>query len=274
MNFRILKLDFAQFRHALAKLALAPIAALAAAFLLPGCATEPIQRNAVIAAEPAPQSGPVMIAPHVYVEHAISPEDTRHLLNLMGKARVRAAHFYGELVAEPDILFCVTQQCYRRYGGVGLGYTIGNRILISPRGARAAIITHELSHVELSARLDGRRDILDSIPQWFDEGTAVMVSLAHEFSDEAWASASRDGVEAPPLNALESVTGWNEATGINGVHMQRSYGTARQEVLRWYEKVGSKGLLQLIQALKNRENFFDAYQNIERSASPVTTAAL
>lgn len=255
---------------------MASIAGLVAFLSLPGCcATAPAHLAAqpVLQAQAKPQPGPVLIAPHIYVERAISPENTRHLLNLVDKARVRAAHFYGELVAEPDILFCVTHECYRRYGGVGLGYTIGNRILISPRGARAAIVSHELSHVELAARLDSR-DILDSIPQWFDEGTAVMVSLAYEFSDEAWSAACHDGADSPPLTALESVRGWNDITGENGVNMQRSYGTARQEVLRWYDKVGSEGLMQLIQALKNRENFFDAYQNIEKSATPITTAKL
>ncbi len=157
--------------------------------------------------------------------------------------------------------------CYRKFGGVGLGYTLGNTILISPYGWRAAIISHELSHVELATRLDGMPELLDKVPQWFDEGMAVMVSMAHEFSDEAWEDACSKGEGSPQLSELASMADWNRITGLNGVNMQLSYGTARQEVARWYAATGPKGLQQLIRNLKARQDFHTAYQSAEHSAS-------
>lgn len=207
------------------------------------------------------------IAPRVYVDREMAREDIPRLLNTVEKARVRTAYFYGELSAAPDILFCSTMECYRKFGAVGLGYTLGNTILISPYGARAAIVSHELSHVELAARLGWRPDVMDKVPQWFDEGTAVMVSLAYEFSDEAWLEACQNGEGPPRLSELESAEDWNQVTGANGVNMQRSYGTARQEIVRWYAKAGRKGLEQLIQALKDGENFHDAYRGIEENSA-------
>lgn len=212
------------------------------------------------------------IAPHIYVDREIPIGSVTRLLNIVEKARVRAAYFYGPLIAEPDILFCSTMECYTKFGAIGLGYTLGNTILISPYGARAAIVSHELSHVELAARLGWQPDVLDKVPQWFDEGAAVMVSLAYEFSDEAWLEACQNGASSPQLSELKSVEGWNQVTGANGVNMHRSYGTARQEVVRWHAKVGNKGLEQLLHALKDRGNFPDIYRSIEESSPAVILA--
>lgn len=213
------------------------------------------------------------IAPHIYIDREIPAESVKRLLNIVEKARVRTSYFYGELIAEPDILFCSTMACYAKFGAIGLGYTLGNTILISPYGARAAIVSHELSHVELAARLGGQPEIISKIPQWFDEGTAVMVSLAYEFSDEAWLEACLNGENSPRLSEIESMNDWNQVTGVNGVNMQLSYGTARQEVVRWYAKAGRKGLDQLLQALKSNEDFHETYRSIELNSAAVTLAA-
>ena len=261
------------------------VTAIAASIILSGCAGVGTARTEKTQKRPAPlagksgqpwsiaQTGMLPIAPHIYVDREIPAESAKRLQNIVEKARVRAAYFYGELIAEPDILFCSTIECYRKFGAIGLGYTLGNAILISPFGTRAAIVSHEISHVELAARLGGQPEVLDKVPQWFDEGTAVMVSLAYEFSDEAWLDACHNGESSPQLNEIESMNGWNQVTGANGVNMQRSYGTARQEVVRWYAKVGRKGLDQLIQALKNRENFHDVYRSIEENSAALILAA-
>lgn len=265
----------------MAKLTPILMAALVTIVLLPGCGGLGQVRTAKaqnrldhlhdrIAGSPILHPGDhslIEIAPHVFVDREIGPKYVAGLLKLMDKARVRAKFFYGELLSSPDILFCSTMACYREFGGVGLGYARGNTILISPQGWRAAIISHELSHIELAARLDNRPDILDKVPQWFDEGMAVLVSMAHEFSDEAWEEACHKGEGSPQLSELASMADWNRVTGINGVNMQLSYGTARQELARWYAAAGPKGLQQLIQSLKARQDFHAAYQNVEHSAA-------
>lgn len=244
--------------------------ALLASIVLPGGAspahaTDTSTLPAARAVMAPASNGMLAIAPHIYVDRELPAASVSRLLNIVEKARVRTAYFYGELISRPDILFCSTIECYRKFGGIGLGYTRGNQVLISPCGSRAAIVSHELSHVELAARLGWQAEILDKVPQWFDEGTAVMVSLAYEFSDEAWCEASHDGESAPQLNELESSKDWNQVTGNDGANMQLSYGTARQEVVRWYAKVGRNGLAQLIQALKEKRHFHEAYQGIENA---------
>ncbi|MEN6587214.1 MAG: hypothetical protein ABFE02_14335 [Sulfuricella sp.] len=217
------------------------------------------------------QSGMTAIAPHVYAEMGTSPARIAKLLNIVMKARVRTTFFYGELISDPDIYFCSGMACYRQFGAIGLGYTLGNRIAIAPQGARAAIVSHELSHVELATRLGGQQGPIDKVPEWFDEGLAVMVSQAYEFSDEAWLQATHNGASQPSLKELASRNDWSRVTGVGGCNMQLSYGTARQEVVRWYDKVGKKGLEQLIQSLNARKDFQAEFRNIESAGSLAQT---
>ena len=205
---------------------------------------------------------------NVFFDPDLSPELRNQIPALVDRARARVAGFYGALEAKPNLVFCATTDCFRRFGGVGLGFTDGTHIVISPRGACEAIVSHELAHVELASRLGGFARTLEKVPQWFDEGQAVMVSGAEEFSEDAWLAATRDGRDAPDLASLESVREWNRLTGYRGEYMQHTYGTAKREVVRWFAKSGSAGFAELVAALAGEEAFYSAYRRIEsRSAA-------
>jgi hypothetical protein len=117
---------------------------------------------------------------------------------------------------------------------------------------------------------------MEHIPQWFDEGQAVMASFAGEFNEDAWQDAIDDGALAPPLSALSAMNDWINLTGPNGDNMQMTYGTARREVSRWFSVVGIDGFADLLKALETREPFAEAYARIEAvyraaaNASPKT----
>lgn len=92
---------------------------------------------------------------------------------------IRQAHrlvadFYGSQESSPSLLICLTDACYSRIGGKKeRGIAILNRsVMLSPRGVDAMIASHEMSHVELHNRLTPAAEL----PQWFDEGLAVVVS--------------------------------------------------------------------------------------------------
>jgi hypothetical protein len=50
---------------------------------------------------------------------------------------------------------------------------LNRAVMLSPRGIDAVIAAHELAHVELHERLGSHAG---HVPQWFDEGLAVLVS--------------------------------------------------------------------------------------------------
>ena len=117
-------------------------------------------------------------------------------------------------------------------------------------------LTHELSHVELATRVGVVRALL-KVPQWFDEGLAVLVSADPDFTEARWLAATDNGARAPSPDRLRTLGGWLS------VDRELSYGTARHEVARWYARVGRSGLDRLFAALHAGETFERAYANAE-----------
>ena len=199
----------------------------------------------------------------VFVDPDMPEDQLRRLPRLVEGARRRLALYYGAAAAHPNIIFCASSDCYSGFGGVGLGFSDGSNVLISPRGQRIAIVAHELAHVELATRLGGLESVMEHIPQWFDEGQAVMASFAGEFNEDAWMEATDDGALAPPLSELSAMDDWVKLTGPKGENMQMTYGTARREVNRWFSVVGVEGFTDLLAALETNEPFSEAYARIE-----------
>jgi hypothetical protein len=125
-------------------------------------------------------------AENVGAENVGAEKDDAKVRAAVAGARQRVEYFFGERRSDPRVLICSTQECYRKLGGgQEKGRTVGARIvMISPAGANETIIAHELGHAELHERL-GAQD--KSIPQWFDEGVAVLVS-----QDERYLNPSGD----------------------------------------------------------------------------------
>lgn len=179
------------------------------------------------------------------------------------EAKKLVSYYYRDLLAKPNLVFCGSAACFSNFGGCGLGFTDGEHIVISRQGIRPDIIAHELAHVEFATRLGGFSRVLERVPQWFDEGLAVLVSKSEEFSDDAWLKSTHNGKDAPGLSDLESMQNWSKFTGDQGENRQLTYGTAKREVERWFMIVGSAGLWELIESLKHNESFLHAYRRIE-----------
>lgn len=112
------------------------------------------------------------------------------VLRVVAAARARVGAFYGGLKSSPRLLACVTEACYTHIGGGReKGVAVLNRaVMLSPRGLDPVIASHELSHVELHARL------VKDAPQWVDEGLAVVVS-----QDPRYLPAPATCPSGPPL---------------------------------------------------------------------------
>jgi hypothetical protein len=156
---------------------------------------------------------------------------------LIADADRHIAAFYGSRRSDPRVLMCSTTSCYQRLGGGGeKGRALRNwSLMLSPAGTNATIATHELSHVEFHQRLGSARS---KVPQWFDEGLAVLVSddarylqpaspqpapsghrcklpyaEARPIVDEQWGTSTANGVDHPYLQAGCVVSRWTDANG-------------------------------------------------------------
>jgi hypothetical protein len=115
------------------------------------------------------------LADGVYAEPGQTPVQRRQVLAVLATADERIRAFYGSRRSRPRVLVCRTPACYHRIGGGGeKGQSVLDvGLILSPDGINGVIAAHELAHVEFHERLGGARR---GVPQWFDEGLAVLVA--------------------------------------------------------------------------------------------------
>lgn len=191
--------------------------------------------------------GFVEIANNVYVDKEMPAAQRTEVLKTVSAAKSRVSKFFGGLEGQPKILACSTENCFvRSIGGSSpKGQAYGSSaLMLSPRGLDVVIISHELTHIELHSRVGVFRS-WRSIPSWFDEGLAVLVSEDPRFAEGDWLKATEDGKNAPKLNELT----WGKGS------WQMNYGTARRAVGKWYSHAGHAGLMRLIAEVKQGEDF-------------------
>ncbi|MEV4297940.1 hypothetical protein [Microbispora rosea] len=188
------------------------------------------------------------LAPDVYAESGLPQDRRRQVVSTVEEAERRVRDFYGGRQASARILACLSDRCYRKIGGGGeRGVAVLNRaVMLSPEGVDPVIASHEISHVELHARLVTD----DAVPQWFDEGLAVVVSgdpryLAPETAADR-CLVSTDAVLPVTLDA------WLRAAGAD----QRAYAKAACRVSRWVTANGGPhAVLDLVRRLNAGETF-------------------
>lgn len=213
------------------------------------------------------------LAPRVFVDKEMSLAQREEFRQVVYVAGTNIANFYGSIASQPVILACSTDECFSGIGGgKSLGKDLGkSKILISRRGLTIPILTHEWSHAELRTRMDAKFDGIfgmNSIPTWFDEGLAVVVSEEPRHSEKVWERIVAQKMDTPRLDDLVTLKGWNKAAGKYGDvdcalgvpgKINVVYATAGHEVRSWHRTVGREGLLKLIDRIKSGENFENSY---------------
>lgn len=185
--------------------------------------------------------GLTRVSEAVYSERSLTAEQKAQLVGLAVAARRQVEVFYGDRKSEPRLIACFTDECYDRLGGGGeKGVAVLNRaVMLSPRGLNSVIASHEMAHVELHRRLDGE------VPQWFDEGLAVVVSDDPRYLGEH-CGVPFDG----PLP--ETLSAWLDAARAD----QQVYSKAACRVQRWLDANGGRdAVLTLIDQINNGAAF-------------------
>lgn len=184
----------------------------------------------------------------VYTESGLSDPQRSQVRQVIQRAHELVADFYGSQESSPSLLVCLTDACYSRIGGKKeRGIAILNRsVMLSPRGVDAVIASHEMSHVELHNRLTSAADL----PQWFDEGLAVVVSNdARYLAPESAADRCLIAPAEPLPGTLEE---WLSAASKDA----GTYAKSACQVSRWLRENGGRaGLLSLVERLNAGEHF-------------------
>jgi hypothetical protein len=190
---------------------------------------------------------------NLYVEKTMPHAERQQAQDYVDKARKSVAAFYGGLEGNPRILVCATAGCYGKMGGGSRGMAMFDMALIlAPAGDNPVIAAHELSHIELHSRIGRINTFEKVVPQWFDEGLAVVVSGDPRYLKPEGAA---DRCTAEPIADLPaSRGGW-----VASVERDNLYPKAACRVLRWMNARGGPSAIgRLADAIAKGEDFATA----------------
>ncbi|GAB4024971.1 hypothetical protein [Spirosoma gilvum] len=222
--------------------------------------------------------------PNVYISRTATARQQTKFHQNVTQARDRIKRFWGSQQGRAVLIYCPTQADYEQYcaGGEGAGCSIGTPwgsayLILGPDGNDVDVIAHELCHDELFSRLGWWR-VKRQIPQWFNEGLALMVdyrysrpsiwerpdSSVNDLSSPAYESA----VPNPhhPMLKLSDLETTRDFFGSDYHHTMLAYQTAADEVARWLTRTGRRNVPILADAVATGETFTDAYQRLEKQS--------
>lgn len=211
----------------------------------------------------------------LYIEKGSSEESKSHLRSAMSDAEAAIKAAYGSVQSKPIVNACLTEECYRKFGGMGSKAKIyGSYILLSPRGFDWHFLAHEWSHDELRHRLT--LTAWYRLPQWFDEGVAVAISEAPEHSEAHWEYLGKENVSRPDraqLMTYKTLREWLNAVNLYGEtenadrkargesEIRPVYTAAGHELRLWLGERPSDKLLPIIEKLNSGQPFDIAYSS-------------
>lgn len=200
----------------------------------------------------------------VYIEKGAKPETIADFRSTIGEAKSQVRKFYGALTSEPTLIVCVTRDCDRRLGGQGakaraFGSTF---IFVSPEGFNSTILSHEFSHIELHARIGIWRSITGTVPAWFDEGLAVIVSRDTRYLKIDASGGMRCRVK-PLLDLPEDRREWRRAAGkADRSTIYAIYAMAACRTLVWLgANGGQQNFPALVDQIANSDGLFPGREN-------------
>jgi hypothetical protein len=198
-------------------------------------------------------SGFEEVAPRVWVDPALPAAQRAHVLELVTRGKATVGAFYGEYRARPKIIIGSDLGRLTRFGGNAFASTLyapwGASVIIGPQGQNEDVVTHELAHPELFARI-GWWQNLTQLPTWFDEGLAMQFDHRETYDEEAWAALDASGALVPLENMSDSSHFFDE-------HAVDHYTQARHEVAQRLARVGREGVLHLVDELRRGGRFHD-----------------
>lgn len=222
----------------------------------------------------------------IYISKDASARQRDILFSHFKEAHNRTQQFWGKSAGAAVVIYCPTQELYAHYcsGGEGAGCSLGmpwgqSFLVLGPDGNNADVMAHELCHDELFARL-GWLTIKRQVPQWFNEGLALMVDYRFttatnsdavrfleydaQWNYRAHGPAGLAPQFVPELSSLETTRDF--FYGDYG-RVMMAYLTAGREVSRWMATVGKGALPRLLTDLTAGQPFDEAYQYARKKQS-------
>ena len=222
-----------------------------------------------VAVFPASWMNLEQISNDVYVEKGMSEALKNVLLTQQMESKKFVIDVWGEIKSKPIIYACESKECAKSFNLSAPAHAVSRYTILRPEGFTKYLIAHETSHSEVIERA-GSFLKWKKIPQWFDEGLAVVVGPDPRHNESAWGKIISENLPHPSqeeLMKIHSIKAWNKATheynkNLNYNEIVVTYATAGHYVRKWYNKVGRSGLLKLFEKINAGYSFEKAYQEI------------
>ncbi|TAH18011.1 MAG: hypothetical protein EAZ08_12480 [Cytophagales bacterium] len=202
------------------------------------------------------------ILPNVYVSKKMKESDRKIFLTNYDSACKRIVNFFGSKEANSRMIVGSDGEVMQKFGNQQHGKAgmthftpVGTYIVIDKEGLNIDVISHELAHAELFARI-GWKNRTFLIPTWFDEGIAMLLDNRFIEMEEEWQFITLNGKNTPNLGEISTP----EAFFGNQQHIFTNYLTAKSEVQKWYARNGKEGLKKMIDCIDTQGNFKACYE--------------
>jgi len=173
---------------------------------------------------------------NLYYRESANLEDISLITSILEKAKERNRKFWGENQSEPIFIYCETDKDYEKFGSsimtpAAAHMSIKSFVVISNDGINLDILSHEISHTELSSRIGILNRAL-KIPVWFDEGIAMQIDHRNYYSFDTLAVKSDNFKVLPDVEKMDANQFWSGSKS----EVMLNYMTAKYRISKWYSK--------------------------------------
>ena len=212
-------------------------------------------------------SGMMEVKNEVFVGDNMSQDSIILFLNVLDSAIDKNNDFWNEKRNTPKILYCHSYDLIKKFNphgdrnhAISIFTPIGYHMVINDTGVEVNILSHELLHCLFYEKLGSLKwlKLTYKIPVWFDEGLAMQVDHRELFSEDK-IDNNRLIKDLRPIHHSKDFF-IEESLWIN-------YVSSKYEVKRWLSIVGSEGLIELINSINIKTNFYTEYSRIEKKAT-------
>jgi hypothetical protein len=214
---------------------------------------------------------------NTFISPSLDRQRRKNILTVINKAEMRIDSFWLGKQSRPRLILCETPREYQKYcqstegAGCSLGTPWGQSyVILNAQGLNVDVISHEMSHVELLERL-GWWKTTTEIPQWFNEGVALMLDRRFvnnpdapgrylDYMDE-WLYQTGGGQNILELENISSVKGFFAGSSQE---VMLAYMTSGMEVSYWLAFAGRGGLQDLSDEIKKGRSFAESYRDVEK----------
>lgn len=184
------------------------------------------------------------------------------IISLIKLADQRVCRFWNtdKRAGSPIFIFCYSNDELMNFSKSNAILTyrtpINDYVVFGKDRINLDMISHELLHTELTAKA-GYFKMINKIPVWFDEGVAMQVDYRPEFSEEKYLQV-KDSLGY--TIELAKISAPNQFYKDNHYY---HFLQSRHEVDSWLKIAKLNGLYQLVNRIKNGEDFNFVYNELK-----------